>query len=182
MRGARHFSELLIWKLADELRIEIFKLTSRPAFVRDLKAHSQAEDAANSVCRNIAEGFGCETHREFARFLSISRRSLNELQDSLRGAELKQYCTTADCVPARLLFRRLYPAMNRLLAYLRRTPEHGRAKSARTDQRKCDADPRSDDRTGPRSDDRTNSRSRDRTDKRKGDRTDPRSDDRTDPR
>ena len=135
MPGARHFSELLIWKLADELRIEIFKLTSRAAFVRDLKAHGQAEDAANSVCRNIAEGFGCETHREFARFLSISRRSLNELQDSLRGAELKGYVTTADCVPARILFRRLYPALSRFLAYLRRTPEPGRAKSARTDPR-----------------------------------------------
>jgi hypothetical protein len=24
-------------------------------------------DAADSVCRNIAEGFGCETRREFAR-------------------------------------------------------------------------------------------------------------------
>ena len=166
MPGARHFSELLIWKLADELRIEIFKLTSRPAFVRDLKAHSQAEDAANSVCRNIAEGFGCETHREFARFLSISRRSLNELQDSLRAAELKRYVTTADCVPARILFRRLYPALNRFLAYLRRTPEHGRAKSARTDL----------DSPSHRaaSVHRTDKRSGDRTDQRKGVRTDPR--------
>jgi hypothetical protein len=29
----------------------------------------------NSVCRNVAEGFGCESHVEFARFLKISRRA-----------------------------------------------------------------------------------------------------------
>jgi 23S rRNA-intervening sequence protein len=56
MRGARHYSELTVWKLADELRIETLKLTSRPAFARNSKSQMQAEDAVNSVCRNIAEG------------------------------------------------------------------------------------------------------------------------------
>jgi hypothetical protein len=56
MRGARHYSELTVWQLADELRIETLKLTSRPAFARNLKAQTQAEDAVNSICRNIAEG------------------------------------------------------------------------------------------------------------------------------
>ena len=59
MRGARHVTELDIWQIADQLRIETFKLTARPAFARDLKTKSQADDAVNSVCRNIAEGFGC---------------------------------------------------------------------------------------------------------------------------
>jgi four helix bundle protein len=135
MRGARHFSDLTIWKLADELRVETFKLTSRPRFARDLKAQSQADDAANSICRNIAEGFGCESHREFARFLEISRRSINELQDIFRGAQLKGYVTVADCAAVRRLFRRLYPALNGMLAYLRRTPDYGQ-RPRRTDQRK----------------------------------------------
>ena len=55
MRGARHYSELTVWKLADEIRIETLKLTSRPTFARNLKAQTQAEDAVNSICRNIAE-------------------------------------------------------------------------------------------------------------------------------
>ena len=131
MPGARHFSGLAIWKLADELRVETFKLTSRPRFARDLKAQSQTEDAANSICRNIAEGFGCETHLEFARFLGISRRSLNELQDTLRGAQIKGYVSVADCAPIQVLSRRLYPALNGMLAYLRRTPDHGK-RSAKT--------------------------------------------------
>jgi four helix bundle protein len=65
--GAKHFTELVIWQLANELRAEVFGLTRRGSFARDLKLRSQMNDAADSVCRNIAEGFGCETRREFAR-------------------------------------------------------------------------------------------------------------------
>jgi four helix bundle protein len=133
MRGARHYSELTVWKLADELRIETLKLTSRPAFARNVKAQTQA-DAVNSICRNIAEGFGCETHGQFAWFLRISRRSLNELQDAFRGAEQKGYVTSNDRAPTRSLTRRLYPALNRFIAYLDSTPDyrpnHGDAGSA----------------------------------------------------
>lgn len=145
MPAARHFSELTVWKLADELRRQTFTLTSRAAFERDLKARSQTDDAVNSVCRNIAEGFGCETHREFARFLEFSRRSLNELQDALRGAELKGYVSTADCVPARSLTRRLYPALGRFITYLRRTPDqrpHRQRPQARTDKDRDRSDKR----------------------------------------
>lgn len=124
MRGARHFSELTVWQLADELRIETLKLTGRPAFARNLKAQTQADDAVNSVCRNIAEGFGCETHGQFAWFLRISRRSLNELQDACRGAEQKGYVTSSDLAPIRALTRRLYPALNRFIAYLDSTPDY----------------------------------------------------------
>ena len=124
MRGARHYSELTIWKLADELRIETLKLTGRPAFARNLKAQTQAEDSVNSICRNIAEGFGCESHGQFAWFLRIARRSLNELQDACRGAEQKGYVTSSDLGPIRALTRRLYPALNRFIAYLDSTPDY----------------------------------------------------------
>ncbi len=120
--GARHFSDLIAWQLADELRVAILALTARSRFVADRKLHSQLEDAVGSVCRNIAEGFGCESHDEFARFLEISRRSLNEVQDCLRHALLKGYVNPVDTAPLLALARRLYPAINNLRAYLRRTP------------------------------------------------------------
>ena len=91
MAPVTHFSQLIVWKLAEEIRVKMFELTAKPLFAADFKAKSQGEDAANSVCRNIAEGFGCETHAEFARFLEISRRSLNEVHDVLHGALLKAY-------------------------------------------------------------------------------------------
>ena len=67
MPVARHFTELIVWQLGDQHRVEIFRLTKRPAFHADLKLRSQLDDASDSVCRNVAEGFGCKSDREFAR-------------------------------------------------------------------------------------------------------------------
>ena len=120
MAGARHYKELVAWQLADQLRIETFKLTRRDAFARDFKHQRQAEDAVDSVCRNIAEGFGCD-HIEFARFLEISRRSLNELLDCLDSAQLKGYVSSEEVIAIRALARREFPALSNLIAYLRRT-------------------------------------------------------------
>lgn len=152
MPAARHFSELVVWRLADELRVETFKLTRRLPFDRDFKHQRQAEDAIDSVCRNIAEGFGCR-HLEFARFLEISRRSLNELVDTFRSAQLKGYVTASELVPVNGLTRRLYPALGRFIKYLRSTPD--RRDRNDTPQRYS-----------------TRNRQRTRTDDRKTDRTD----------
>lgn len=116
---ARHFGELIVWQLADAIRVQVPRLTARPGFSRDLKLQAQTEDAINSVCRNIAEGFGCDSHREFVRFLVITRRSLNEVQDALRGAQLKGHVSTSDLVTIRALLNRLYPALSRFIASLR---------------------------------------------------------------
>jgi four helix bundle protein len=122
MRPARHYSDLIVWQLAEEIRIEVFRLSAKPRFNADFKARGQAEDAANSVTRNIAEGFGCETHGEFARFLEISRRSLNEVHDVLHGAQLKEYVRPSELAPIRQLSKRIYPAFSRFIAYLKSTP------------------------------------------------------------
>ena len=128
MAGARHFTELIVWQLADELRVETLRITTRFGFERDLKLHSQTEDAINSVCRNIAEGFGCG-HKEFARFLEIARRSLNELQDCLRAATLKGYARPDELAGVRMLIRRLTPALGRLIADLRSRPDPPRRRA-----------------------------------------------------
>ena len=130
--GAKHYSELIAWQLADQLRVQTLTLTGRARFAKDFKLNCQTEDAVNSVCRNIAEGFGCESHVEFARFLKISRRSLNEVQDALRGARLKGYVDDADLEGIAVLSRRLYPALSRLIAYLESTPDYGRRGASRT--------------------------------------------------
>ena len=118
MPGARHFTELIVWQLGDQHRIEVFALTKRTQLRADLKLRSQIDDAADSVCRNVAEGFGCETHREFARFVRIARRSVNEVQDGFRSAVIKEYLTDDDLMAVRQLQRRLYRAVAKLLAYL----------------------------------------------------------------
>ena len=177
MAGARHFTDLTCWQLADELRVAVLALTERPGFAMDFKLRSQTEDAIGSVCRNIAEGFGCESHDENARFLEISRRSLNEVQDCLRQAVLKRHITSTDTAPLFALTRRLYPAINRLWAYLKRTPNpraRPKPRHRRTDQAQR---PRTDPRHGLSTDPAEPSS----TDPRQGLSTDPAKRSRTDP-
>jgi four helix bundle protein len=132
---AKRYQDLVVWQLADEIRVLVFKLTERDCFVGDLRLHSQTEDAVNSMCRNAAEGFGCK-HKEFARFLEISRRSLNELTDSLRAAQLKKYITAHDYEPIWRLSHRLYPAYADLIRYLRTTPDPDWAVNGKTKPRR----------------------------------------------
>jgi four helix bundle protein len=129
MPGARHFTELIVWQLADQHRVQVFALTKRTPLHADLKLRSQIDDAADSVCRNVAEGFGCETHREFARFVRIARRSMNEVQDGLRSAVIKEYLTDDDLTAVRQFQRRLYRAIAKLLAYL--DGDHGAHRARR---------------------------------------------------
>jgi four helix bundle protein len=142
--GARHFTRLVVWQLADAIRVDTFTLTRRPPFSGDLKHRSQTEDAIDSVCRNIAEGFGCASHKEFARFLEISRRSLNELLDSLRSARLKNYVSAEDVAPIQSLANRLYPALASFIAYLRQTrnPDRDNGRRQHRRGRKQPPDPR----------------------------------------
>jgi four helix bundle protein len=122
VRAARHFTELLVWQIADELRGATFALTNRPEVARHYKFVAQVDDAINSVCRNIAEGFAADTHGQFAWFLRVSRRSLNELKDAYRGAEMKGLVAAADLAEGRRLMQRLYAPLNRFIDYLERTP------------------------------------------------------------
>ena len=154
MRGAKRFEDLIVWQLADQIRVLVLKLTKRENFARDLKLHSQTEDAVNSVCRNIAEGFGCK-HQEFARFLVISRRSLNELRDSFRTAQLKGYVTAHEYEPIWRLAHRLYPAFGELIGYLRTTADPVPAPPPRKPPTSCtDREPARTDRKPARTDSR----------------------------
>jgi four helix bundle protein len=56
---------LIIWQLADEFREHVFELTKKRPFATDFNLRSQLDDAAESVCRNIAEGFACKSDKEF---------------------------------------------------------------------------------------------------------------------
>jgi four helix bundle protein len=112
---ARLVSEIVTWQLADQLQIEVFTLTVRPGFAADVKLRSRTEETAISVCRSIGEGFNCQSDSEFARFLKRSARSLSELTDSLRAAQLKQYVSVSDLTAIDALTTHLDAALGRFL-------------------------------------------------------------------
>jgi four helix bundle protein len=79
----KRFEDIISWQEARKLVREVYSITSEGAFSRDFGMRDQIQQAALSVMTNIAEGFDCESHIEFARFLGYSRRSAIEVQSLL---------------------------------------------------------------------------------------------------
>lgn len=120
--GAKTFQELIAWQLARELRMNIARLIKIPALQQDADLCGQLRRAARSVTGNIAEGFPCPSHAEFARFLDIAARSLREIEDRLTEAVDATYVTEAEAATGFNLAKRTSVAVARLTAYLRRKP------------------------------------------------------------
>jgi hypothetical protein len=103
---AQHFSELVCWQLARDLRNEVFRLSS--------------------AASNIAEGFGRRSHRDFAHFLDMSRASVNEIANRLGESAERRYLDEDEIATALNLVVRTRSATSRLMAYLLTTPTPNR--------------------------------------------------------
>jgi len=123
MPGARHFQELVCWQLASELKRALYRLADTTSVKRDLQFRDQLRDAAASGPRNISEGFGRRTHRDFARLLDVARGSLMECQNHLRDAVDRGYLASAEFETLNSLAQRACGAVAALQRYLRRHPE-----------------------------------------------------------
>ena len=106
------------WQLADQVRREIDRITSTPAFRRYPKLQEQFLDAADSACSNTAEGFSRFKPRDFARFVRISRGSLSEILDRLISARRRGLITQSDFDLISSLARRARAACTGLINYL----------------------------------------------------------------
>ncbi len=93
MAGVRRFEDLQAWQEARKLTQQIYRLTRSGAFARDFGLKDQIQRAAVSAMNNVAEGFDCDSHAEFARFLGIARRSAVEVQSLLYVALDAGYIT-----------------------------------------------------------------------------------------
>jgi four helix bundle protein len=80
------FEDIRGWQEARVLTRQIYALTASGEFARDFGLRDQLRRAAVSAMTNIAEGFDCDSNKEFARFLEIARRSTVEIQSLLYAA------------------------------------------------------------------------------------------------
>jgi four helix bundle protein len=79
----RQFEDIKAWQMARQLTRQVYELSDAGTFSRDFGLRDQIRRAAVSSMTNIAEGFDCESDKEFARFLEIARRSAVEVQSLL---------------------------------------------------------------------------------------------------
>ena len=87
------YHQLDIWQRAMEFAVRIYEFSAALPDAERFGLTTQLRRAAASVPLNIAEGAGCSSNPEFARFLGYAYRSLKEV---ITGLELRQ---------------RLYPSM-----------------------------------------------------------------------
>jgi len=118
----RDHQELVVWQLADQLRVLVFALTEEGQASRDPRFRGQLRDAVSSVGRNLAEGFYRYDHPEFANFTRYARASLGETQDLLHEGRKRRFWSEAETRPADSLARRTMIGVSRLHRYLRSTP------------------------------------------------------------
>jgi len=79
----KEFTDLDAWKEARKLVNEIYKITKGEIVSKDYGFKDQIQRASVSIMSNIAEGSAAKSKVEFARFLTIARRSSNETQSLL---------------------------------------------------------------------------------------------------
>jgi four helix bundle protein len=116
--GIRDFKDLEVWKVARELRQEIYKLAKSLPELEKFGLANQLRRAAISVTANVAEGFSRFGYQENAQFCRLARGSLYELRDHLTS------CVDAGYMPlteGRRLDRIAQPATQLMNGYLRST-------------------------------------------------------------
>jgi len=92
--GARRYTELEVWKNANDLRDQVNRLVNLPEFSQHAWLHTELRRAAQTACAGIADGFGRQP-REFIRFVQAARTALSEVSDLLRQATRMKLVTGA---------------------------------------------------------------------------------------
>lgn len=85
--GVRQFTDIRAWQSARRLTGAVYELSDVMDTQRDFALRDQLRRAALSVMNNIAEGFGRNSHADFARFLDMARGSVCEVQSMLYVCE-----------------------------------------------------------------------------------------------
>ena len=93
-----NFTDLIAYKKAHELVIEVYKITKNFPDDEKFCLISQIRRAGISVTSNIAEGFARMTAKDKANFYGISRGSLLELQSQLLVSKDLGYLSSDDYI------------------------------------------------------------------------------------
>ncbi|MES1157377.1 MAG: four helix bundle protein [Alphaproteobacteria bacterium] len=87
MSAISSYRDLLVWKQAIDLAVDLYAATR--AWPKDelYGLTSQVRRSATSVAANIAEGYGRENKGSYVQFLKVAQGSLKELETHLIIAE-----------------------------------------------------------------------------------------------
>jgi four helix bundle protein len=135
--GVDKYQDLECWRLANELKREVYALVDNSSARHDLKFRDQIIDSARSGPRNIAEGFGRYYHPEFARFLGFAKASIEETHNHVGDGCDSGYWPKTDGDRVQALAVRAAAATTGLIGYLSHTraPSPGQSRKRSTKDR-----------------------------------------------
>ena len=108
--GARSFTDLHAWRLANDLKLGVYALIRVGEARRDLGFRDQIRNAAASAPRNIAEGFGRYMPREFNQYPRVANGSLQEVSNHLKDGVDRGYFSLEQVAPLQVL-RDVHPPL-----------------------------------------------------------------------
>jgi four helix bundle protein len=114
----RRYQDLECWRLADELKKQVYALVAKSPAKNDWKFRDQILDSAASGPRNLAEAFGYYEHPDSARFARVAKASEVETQNHLDDGIDRGYWSADDAAPLRVLAKRTVGATTKWLLYL----------------------------------------------------------------
>ena len=79
----KSYKELEVWQVSRQFVVEVYRLLTKFPAEEKFALCDQIRRAVISVPSNIAEGFGRDTHKDFAHFLVQARGSLCEVETQL---------------------------------------------------------------------------------------------------
>ena len=129
--GVRRYQDLVAWQLANELKLNVYALVDQSSARDDRKFYEQIRDSAASAPRNLAEGFGCYLHPDFARYTRTAKASLLETHNHLCDGVDRRHWTAQQAAPLLQLADRAVGACVRLLRHLESTDAPGTKKRRR---------------------------------------------------
>jgi four helix bundle protein len=126
--GIRRYQDLVAWQLANELKQRVYALVDQTLARDDRKFCDQIKDSAASAPRNLAEGFGCYLHPEFARYTRVAKASLIETHNHLSDGVDRHHWTHPQAIALQQHADRAIGACVRLLRHLESTDAPGTKK------------------------------------------------------
>ncbi len=82
----KSYKDLIVWKKAKDLAIEIYKITRDFPKEEVFGMTNQLRRAVVSISNNISEGTGRQYKKDTIQFLFVSNGSLNEVESMLQIA------------------------------------------------------------------------------------------------
>jgi four helix bundle protein len=125
MSTIKCFEDIEAWQAGRELVKQVYGVSGRGKFDRDLALKNQVRRSSVSICSNIAEGFERDGRAEFIQFLSQSKGSSGELRSQLYHALDLGYITQEQFEELRANARSVSAMLGRFISYLRAAPVKG---------------------------------------------------------